>query len=58
LALAGARILQSLLFGVSAFDLATFTGVPLLLLTIALLAAYMPARRASRVDPVRALKAE
>jgi predicted permease len=58
LALAGARLLQSLLFGVSAFDPATFSFVPLLLLTIALAAAYLPARRASRVNPVQALKAE
>ena len=58
LALAGATILQSLLVGVSAFDPATFVTVPAVLLIIALGAAYLPARRASRVDPVRALKAE
>ena len=58
LTVAGARVLSSLLFGVSAFDPLTFGGVPLLLLVIALGAAYIPARRASRVDPVRALKAE
>jgi ABC-type antimicrobial peptide transport system permease subunit len=58
LAAAGARVLQSLLFGVSAFDPLTFGGVPLVLLAIALFAAYMPARRASRVNPVRALKSE
>jgi predicted permease len=58
LALVGARVLQSLLFGVGAFDPVTFVGVPVALLAVALFAAYLPARRASRVDPVRALKAE
>jgi putative ABC transport system permease protein len=58
LALAGARVMQSLLFGVGALDPMTFVGVPALLLLVTLAAAYVPARRASRVDPVRALKAE
>jgi predicted permease len=58
LAFAGARLLESLLFGVSAFDPLTFGVVPLALLALALGSAYVPARRASRVDPVRALKAE
>jgi predicted permease len=58
LALVGARVLQSLLFGVTAFDLVTFLMVPSGLLLLALVAAYLPARRASKVDPVRALKAE
>ena len=58
LALVGAQVLRSLLFGVSAFDPVTFGAVPIVLLAIALGAAYLPARRASRVDPVRALKAE
>ncbi|MFH1764421.1 MAG: FtsX-like permease family protein, partial [Gemmatimonadota bacterium] len=58
LALAGAQLLRSLLFGVSAFDPVTFGAVPAVLLAIALGATYFPARRASRVDPVRALKAE
>ena len=58
LALAGAQLLRSLLFGVGAIDPATFIAVPVLLLTVTLVAAYVPARRASRVDPVRALKAE
>ena len=58
LALAGAQLLRSLLFGVSAFDPVTFAAVPAVLLAIALGATYFPARRASRVNPVRALKAE
>jgi predicted permease len=58
LALAGAQVLRSLLFGVGAVDPATFVTVPAVLLLVTLLAAYLPARRASRVDPVRALKAE
>jgi ABC-type antimicrobial peptide transport system permease subunit len=58
LALAGAQVLKSLLFGVNAFDPVTFGAVPVALLAIALLASYLPARRASRVDPVRAMKAE
>ena len=53
-----ARLLSSFLFGVDAMDPLTFTVVPMTLAAVALLAAYVPARRASRVDPVRALKAE
>jgi predicted permease len=58
LSLVGARILRSLLFQVSAFDPVTFGAVPVILLGISLAAAYLPARRASRVNPVKALKAE
>jgi putative ABC transport system permease protein len=49
------RALASLLFGVSAADPATFAGVVLVLVTAALLASWVPARRAARVDPTRAL---
>lgn len=52
------RVLQSLLFGVGALDPLTFIAVPGILLAVALLAAFLPARRAGRIDPVRALKAE
>jgi predicted permease len=51
------RLLQGLLFGVRAIDPLTFLAVPLVLLVVAGLAAYVPARRAGRVEPVRALRA-
>jgi putative ABC transport system permease protein len=60
--LAGAMVLTSLLktmlFGVSAHDAVTFVTVPLVLASVALLAAYLPARRASRMAPVDALRAD
>jgi ABC-type antimicrobial peptide transport system permease subunit len=50
------RVLASLLLGVGTTDLITFAGVPCLLIAIALLACYIPARRAARVDPLIALR--
>jgi putative ABC transport system permease protein len=52
------RIMASLLFGVSATDLVTFSTVPLILAVIAVMASYLPARRATRVAPVIALREE
>jgi ABC-type antimicrobial peptide transport system permease subunit len=52
------RVMASLLFGVSATDAITFSIVTLILIAIAVLASYIPARRATRVDPVVALRDE
>jgi predicted permease len=56
--LALARLASSLLFGLSTADPVTFVGAPALLLAVALGAAWIPARRASRVDPVACLRSE
>jgi putative ABC transport system permease protein len=52
------RLLSGLLFGVEAFDVTTFTAISLLLLLVSLLACYLPARRAMRIDPLQALRYE
>ena len=52
------RVMASLLYGVSTTDGLTFAGPPLILVAVALLASYFPARRAARVDPTVALRSE
>ncbi len=58
LAAAVTSVISGYLFGVSTTDVVTFVSIPLLLSVVALVAAWVPARRASRIDPVRALRAE
>jgi putative ABC transport system permease protein len=57
-ALALARVVESLLYGVDSLDPLTFVAVPALLCAVALLACWAPARRATRVDPLIAMRAE
>jgi len=52
------RLMSSLLFGVKALDPLTYAGVAMILIAAAALASYLPARRATRVDPLDALRAE
>jgi len=58
LATADSYLLRKVLYGLGAFDSVSYAGVSLLLLAIALVAAYVPSRRAMRVDPMAALRYE
>ncbi len=57
-ALTATRMLSSLLFGIGSHDLVTFVVVTLLLVLVALMATLLPARSASRVNPIVALRCE
>jgi ABC-type antimicrobial peptide transport system permease subunit len=57
-ALGAARLMSGLLYGVAPRDLLTFVGVVALLLLIALGASWLPARRAAKIDPIVALRAD
>jgi ABC-type lipoprotein release transport system permease subunit len=52
------RSLRTLVFGVATTDFGTYVGVAVVLASVALAASYIPARRASRVDPLVALRAD
>jgi predicted permease len=58
LALAAARLTTTLLYGIRPWDIATFTLIPALLVTVSLIACWIPSRRASHVDPIAALRME
>jgi putative ABC transport system permease protein len=57
-AVAITRVMSSLLFGVTSTDATTFTGVSALLIVVAFVACFIPARRATKVDPLMALRYE
>ncbi len=57
-ALGVTRVLNSLLFGIQAIDVSTFVGMSGVMLAVGLVASYVPARRASSVDPLQSLRAE
>jgi ABC-type antimicrobial peptide transport system permease subunit len=57
-AIAASSVLRSFLYGVAPYDAATIVAVSLLLLACGLFASYIPARRAARIDPMKALRWE
>ena len=58
MAFAGSKIASGFLFGIGAFDPVTFVVLPVFLVGVALVATYIPALRATRVDPMQALRYE
>ncbi|MFC1639742.1 ABC transporter permease, partial [Gemmatimonadota bacterium] len=58
IAVGTSRLMENMIYGVSAIDPVTFVGIPGMLCVVALLATYLPARRAASVDPMRALRSE
>ena len=58
LAFAGSRLLKSMLFGLTPLDPLTFAAVALLFSAVAIVASYVPARHATRVDPLTALRCD
>ncbi len=58
IALAATRALESLLFGIESADVGTFLSMSAALVLVGLLASYLPARRASSVDPIESLRAD
>ena len=56
-ALAGVRLLSAFLYGISPHDALTFVAVPIIIVTVATVACFVPARRAAKVDPLTALRA-
>jgi ABC-type antimicrobial peptide transport system permease subunit len=52
------RLIATMLYGLKSYDPLTFTGASLLLLFVALSASWIPARRAARIDPLKALRHE
>ncbi|HWP42270.1 MAG TPA: hypothetical protein VNO14_03470, partial [Blastocatellia bacterium] len=52
------RVMESLLFGVSATDWGTYAVITVMLTLVAMMASYVPARRALKVDPIKALRCE
>ena len=57
-AMALVRLIQALLYGIGAHDFVSFAGAALVVAVVAVIATWIPARRATRIDPTEALRAE